>query len=57
MAFNREVIDSTATDYNVDEISENDFENYCKGRDIKINLKNLRFHNFFSELGIFVLEK
>ncbi|RPG56085.1 MAG: methionine biosynthesis protein MetW [Flavobacteriales bacterium TMED235] len=34
-----------------------DFENYCKGRDIKINLKNLRFHNFFSELGIFVLEK
>ena len=25
MAFNREVIDSTATDYNVDEISENDF--------------------------------
>ena len=23
MAFNREVIDSTATDYNVDEISEN----------------------------------
>ena len=25
MAFNREVIDSTATDYNVDEISANDF--------------------------------
>ena len=23
----------------------------------KINLKNLKFHNFFSELGIFVLEK
>ena len=25
IAFNREVNDSTATDYNVDEISENDF--------------------------------
>ena len=34
-----------------------DFENYCKERDIKINLKNLKFHNFFSELGIFILEK
>ena len=34
-----------------------DFENYCKQRDIKINLKNLGFHNFFSELGIFILEK
>ena len=34
-----------------------DFENYCKERDIKINLKNLKFQNFFSELGIFILEK
>ena len=34
-----------------------DFENYCKKRDIKINLKNLKFKNFFSELGIFVIEK
>ena len=34
-----------------------DFENYCRHRNIKINLKNLKFHNFFSELGIFVLEK
>ena len=34
-----------------------DFENYCKKRDIKINLKNLKFQNFFSELGIFILEK
>ena len=34
-----------------------DFENYCKERDIKINIKNLKFHNFFSELGIFILEK
>ena len=34
-----------------------DFENYCKERDIKINLKNLTFQNFFSELGIFILEK
>ena len=34
-----------------------DFEKYCKERNIKINLKNLRFHNFFSELGIFILEK
>ena len=34
-----------------------DFENYCKQRNIKINLKNLKFQNFFSELGIFILEK
>ena len=34
-----------------------DFENYCKKRDIKINLKNLKIKNFFSELGIFVIEK
>ena len=34
-----------------------DFENYCKQRNIKINLKNLKFQNLFSELGIFILEK
>ena len=34
-----------------------DFENYCKERNIKINLKNLKFQNLFSELGIFILEK
>ncbi len=34
-----------------------DFENYCKRRNIKINLKNLKFQNLFSELGIFILEK
>ena len=33
-----------------------DFENYCKQRNIKINLKNLKFQNLFSELGIFILE-
>ena len=32
-------------------------EKYCKQRNIKINLKNLKFQNLFSELGIFILER
>ena len=42
---------------NLHKCSIKDFENYCKKRDIKINLKNLKIKNFFSELGIFVIEK
>ena len=34
-----------------------DFVDYCKKRDIKINIKNLKYQNLFSELGIFVIEK
>ena len=34
-----------------------DFENYCRQSNIKINSKNLKFQNLFSELGIFILEK
>jgi len=34
-----------------------DFVNYCKNKKIKINSSNLNFQNFFSELGIFVIEK
>ena len=42
---------------NIHMCSIKDFENYCQKRDIKINLKNLKIKNFFSELGIFVIEK
>ena len=34
-----------------------DFVDYCNKRDIKINIKNLKYQNLFSELGIFVIEK
>jgi|TARA_B100001741_G_C16531439_1_gene589736 methionine biosynthesis protein MetW len=34
-----------------------DFENYCNKRNIKINSSNLSYKNFFSELGIFIIEK
>ena len=42
---------------NIHMCSIKDFENFCKKRDIKINLKNLKIKNFFSELGIFIIEK
>jgi len=34
-----------------------DFVNYCKKRNIKINISNLNIQNLFSELGIFIIEK
>jgi|TARA_B100001996_G_scaffold63699_1_gene45732 methionine biosynthesis protein MetW len=34
-----------------------DFVNYCKERNIKINISNLNLQNLFSELGIFIIEK
>ena len=34
-----------------------DFVNYCKRRNIKINISNLNIQNLFSELGIFIIEK
>tara|TARA_B100000029_G_scaffold148961_1_gene144248 strand:- start:9858 stop:10412 length:555 start_codon:yes stop_codon:yes gene_type:complete len=34
-----------------------DFVNYCKIKNIKINSTNLGYKNFFSELGIFIIEK
>ena len=34
-----------------------DFVNYCDKREIKINCPNLLYINFFSELGIFIIEK
>ena len=34
-----------------------DFVNYCKKRNIKINILNLNIQNLFSELGIFIIEK
>ena len=34
-----------------------DFVNYCRKRDIKINISNLNLQNLFSELGIFIIEK
>jgi len=34
-----------------------DFVNYCRKRDIKINISNLNLQNLFSELGIFIIKK
>ncbi len=34
-----------------------DFVNYCSRKKIKINCPNLNYINFFSELGIFIIEK
>ena len=34
-----------------------DFVNYCYKKKIKINCPNLNYVNFFSELGIFIIEK
>ena len=34
-----------------------DFVNYCNKKEIKINCPNLNYVNFFSELGIFIIEK
>ena len=34
-----------------------DFKNYCNKKKITINSSNLNFQNFFSELGIFLIEK
>ena len=34
-----------------------DFVNYCKKKNIKINSSNLSFQNLFSKLGIFVIGK
>ena len=42
---------------NIHMCSIKDFENFCQKRGIKINLKNLKIKNFFSELGIFIIEK
>ena len=34
-----------------------DFVDYCNKRNIRINIRNLRYQNLFSKLGIFVIEK
>jgi len=34
-----------------------DFVNYCNEKKIKVDCPNLGYANFFSELGIFIIEK